>query len=110
PPRAGAGDATPAGPEANMPGVAFNSDVYTGNTHKTDGVFYGLLPPNATDAQTPDNAYIQNVYRAVNNATTRDGMPIRLITSSWGSAPPTENYNTYEGPPAGPGTVGIKAA
>ena len=51
-----------------MHGVAFNSDVYVGNTHKTDGVFYGLLPPTATLAQTPDNAYLANVYRAVNAA------------------------------------------
>ena len=104
------GETTPAGPEANMHGVAFNIDVYTGNTHKTDGVFYGLLPPNATVAQTPDNAYLQNVYRAVNNAPTRDGTPIRLITSSWGSAPPTENYNTYDAPPGGPATFGLNMA
>lgn len=108
--RDGIGETTPAGPEANMHGVAFNSDVYTGNTHKTDGVFYGLLPANATEAQTPDNAYIQNVYRAVNNATTSDGTPIRLITSSWGSAPPTENYNTYDAPPGGPATFGLNTA
>ena len=40
----------------------------SGNTHKTDGVFYGLLPATATAAQTPDNAYLGNVYRAVNAA------------------------------------------
>ena len=108
--RDGVGETTPAGPEANMHGVAFNSDVYTGNTHKTDGVFYGLLPADATEAQTPDNAYIQNVYRAVNNAVTSDGKPIRLITSSWGSAPPTENYNTYDAPPGGPATFGLNTA
>ena len=51
-----------------MHGVAFNSDVYIGNTGKTDGVLYGLLPATATLAQTPDNAYIGNVYRAVNAA------------------------------------------
>jgi len=45
--RDGVGETQPAGPEANMHGVAFNSDVYIGNTHKTDGVFYGLLPPTA---------------------------------------------------------------
>ena len=45
-----------------MHGVAFNANLYSGNTHKTDGVFYGLLPANATAAQTPDNAYLANVY------------------------------------------------
>ena len=83
-----------------MHGVAFNSDVYLGNTHKTDGVFYGLLPPTATPAQTLDNAYLANVYRAVNAARTANRKPIRIITSSWGSQPPTENYNTSSRRPA----------
>jgi subtilase-type serine protease len=107
--RDGVGETTPAGPEANMHGVAFNSDVYVGNTHKTDGVFYGLLPPTATVAQTPDNAYLANVYRAVNRARTADGKPIRIITSSWGSQPNTENYNTYDPPPGGPASFGLNA-
>ncbi len=108
--RDGVGETTPAGPEANMHGVAFNSDVYTGNTHKTDGVFYGLLPPTATPEQTPDNAYLANVYRAVNAARTKDRKPIRIITSSWGSQPPTENYNTLEPPPGAPASFGLNAA
>jgi autotransporter-associated beta strand protein len=108
--RDGIGETQPAGPEANMHGVAFNSNVYVGNTHKTDGVFYGLLPPNATTAQTPDNAYLANVYRAVSRAKTADGKPIRVITTSWGSAPPTENYNTLEPPPGGPDSFGLNAA
>lgn len=95
--RDGVGETTPTGPVANMHGVAFNINVYLGNTGKTDGVFYGLLPATATLAQTPDNAYIGNVYRAVNAVHTDNGKPIRLITSSWGSQPATENYNTYEG-------------
>ena len=105
--RDGVGQTTP---EANMHGVAFNSDVYTGNTHKTDGVFYGLLPATATAAQTPDNAYLGNVYRAVNATRTEDGKPIRIITSSWGSQPPTENYNTLEPPPGAPPSFGLNAA
>jgi autotransporter-associated beta strand protein len=108
--RDGVGETTPAGPEANMHGVAFNSDVYLGNTHKTDGVFYGLLPPTATPAQTPDNAYLRNVYRAVNAARTNNRKPIRIITSSWGSQPPTENYNTLEPPPGAPASFGLNAA
>jgi autotransporter-associated beta strand protein len=108
--REGVGETQPGGPEANMHGVAFNADLYGGNTHKTDGVFYGLLPPDATPEQRPDNAYLGNVYRAVNKAKTVDGKPIRIITSSWGSAPPTENYNTYDPPPGGPATFGVNAA
>jgi autotransporter-associated beta strand protein len=108
--RDGVGETQPDGPQANMHGVAFNADLYAGNTHKTDGVFYGLVPENATPAQTPDNGYIGNVYRAVNNADTANGKPIRLITTSWGSAPPTENYNTYDPPPGGPASFGLNAA
>jgi autotransporter-associated beta strand protein len=95
--RDGVGETQPGGPEANMHGVAFNSNVYLGNTRKTDGVFYGKWPANATDAQKPDNGYIGNVYRAVNAAQTANGQPIRIVSTSWGSAPPTENYDTYDG-------------
>ncbi|GAA2071821.1 S8 family serine peptidase [Actinomadura alba] len=108
--RDGVGETQPGGPEANMHGVAFNANAYSGNTHKTDGVFYGLVPPNATAAQTPDNAYLANVYRSVSKAETANGKPIRLITSSWGSAPSTENYNTLEPPPGSPNTFGLNAA
>jgi subtilase-type serine protease len=108
--RDGVGETQPTGPVANMHGVAFNIDLYSGNTGKTDGVFYGLLPATATLAQTPDNGYIGNVYRAVKNAATLNGKPIRLITSSWGSAPNTENYNTLEPLPGQPASFGLNAA
>jgi subtilase-type serine protease len=108
--RDGVGETQPAGSAANMHGVAFNSDVYVGNTGKTDGVFYGLLPATATLAQTVDNAYLANVYRAVNAMATANGKPIRLITSSWGSQPTTENYNTYDPPPGGPAGFGLNTA
>ena len=108
--RDGVGETQPLGSIANMHGVAFNADVYLGNTHKTDGVFYGHLPATATAAQTPDNAYLANVYRAVNAAATANGQPIRIITSSWGSQPPTENYNTYDTPPGSPASFGLNAA
>jgi autotransporter-associated beta strand protein len=108
--RDGVGETQPDGPDANMHGVAFNSNVYLGNTHKTDGVFYGLLPPNATTAQTPDNAYLANVYRAVNSAKTANHRPIRLITSSWGSQSTVENYNTLEPAPGSPDSFGLNAA
>jgi subtilase-type serine protease len=108
--RDGVGETQPTGPIANMHGVAFNADVYLGNTHKTDGVLYGHLPATATAAQTPDNAYLANAYRAVNAAATANGQPIRIITSSWGSQPNTENYNTYDTPPGSPASFGLNAA
>ncbi|MGY0002348.1 S8 family serine peptidase [Micromonospora sp. I033] len=108
--RDGVGAPQPAGPAANMHGVAFNSNVYAGNTHKTDGVLYGLLPTTATPAQRPDDAYIGNVYRAVNSAQTENGKPVRIITSSWGSQPNTENYNTYDTPPGSPAGFGLNTA
>ncbi|MGC5020229.1 S8 family serine peptidase [Micromonospora sp. DT47] len=108
--RDGVGETQPGGPAANMHGVAFNSNIYAGNTHKTDGVLYGVLPSTATVAQTPDNAYLGNVYRAVNAAPTANGKPVRIITTSWGSQPNTENYHTYGTPPGAPATFGLNAA
>jgi subtilase-type serine protease len=108
--RDGVGETQPGGPAANMHGVAFNADIYLGNTHKTDGVLYGLLPANPTVAQTPDNGYLENVYRAVNAARTANGEPVRIITSSWGSQPNTENYNTYDTPPGAPAGFGLNTA
>jgi hypothetical protein len=58
----------------------------------------------------PDNAYIGNVYRAVNAAQTADGKPTRLITSSWRSQPNIENYNTYDAPPGGPAAYGLNTS
>ncbi|MFE9695069.1 S8 family serine peptidase [Micromonospora sp. NPDC005806] len=108
--RDGVGETQPGGPIANMHGVAFNSNVYVGNTHKTDGVLYGLLPATATGAQRPDDAYIGSVYRAVNTAQTANGKPVRIITSSWGSQPNTENYNTYDAPAGSPASFGLNTA
>ncbi|MEU8263842.1 S8 family serine peptidase [Micromonospora sp. NPDC048999] len=108
--RDGVGETQPSGPTANMHGVAFNANVYMGNTGKTDGVLYGLLPANATAAQKPDDAYIGNVYRAVNAAKTANGEPIKIITSSWGSQPNTEHYGTYDTPPGSPAGYGLNTA
>jgi subtilase-type serine protease len=102
--RDGVGQTTPA---ENMHGVAFNADLHMGNTAKTDGVLYGQLPANATAAQRLDNAYLGNVYRAVNASPTRDGKPIRIITSSWGSQPSTEDYSKMEPAPGDPPTFGL---
>ena len=95
---------------SNMHGVAFDIDLYAGNTHKTDGALYGKWPANATDADKPDNGYLANVYRAVNAAQTRNGKPIGVITSSWGSQPSTENYNTLATPAGQPASFGLNAA
>ena len=81
----------------NMHGVAFDADVYCGNTHKTDAVYYGLQPAGSADRLLLDNEYIGNLYRIVNSTVTANGRPVRIITSSWGSQPSTENYNTYDG-------------
>ena len=43
-------------------------------------------------------------------ARTASRKPIRIITSSWGSQPPTENYNTLEPPPGAPASFGLNAA
>ncbi|MDA0185332.1 S8 family serine peptidase [Solirubrobacter phytolaccae] len=102
--RDGVGQTTPT---ENMHGVAFNADLYMGNTGKTDGALYGQLPATATAAQRVDNAYLGNVYRAVNSATTRDGKPIRIITSSWGSQPNTESYTNLEPQAGEPATFGL---
>ncbi len=80
---------------ANMQGVAFNATIYEGNTHKTDGAVYGRLT-NASATNTPDKDYISNLYKAVNTAGTA-ASPVRIITSSWGSAPSGESYTTLAG-------------
>ena len=46
----------------------------------------------------------------MNAAATRDGKPIRIVTSSWGSQPNTENYNTLEPPAGSPASFGLNAA
>jgi subtilase-type serine protease len=79
----------------NMQGVAFNATIYEGNSHKTDGALYGQLT-GASATNTPDKDYISNVYRAVASAGTSD-QPVRIITSSWGSAPSADNYNAVTG-------------
>lgn len=75
----------------NFHGVAFNADILVGNTARTDGaLFSGTFPANATANQIPDWAYLQDVYRAVND------QDVRIITNSWGSQSNTETYATVE--------------
>lgn len=83
----------------NMHGVAFNATIYEGNTHKTDGAVYGRLT-GVSDRNTPDKDYISNLYHAVNDAGTA-ASPVRIITSSWGSAPAGESYSGLAGVTSG---------
>ncbi|MDQ2780249.1 MAG: S8 family serine peptidase, partial [Pseudomonadota bacterium] len=78
------GDSNPL----NMHGVAFNANVYMGNTHKTDGVLYGIPQVTQTVPQTIEDAYVADVYRGVN------AQGVRLIGTSFGSQPNTEQYQT----------------
>ena len=93
-----------------MHGVAFNVDLYMGNTGKTDGVLYGKLPANATAAQTPDNAYIGNVYRAVNAAADRERQADPADHLAAGAASPTPRTTTpTTRPRASPASFGLNA-
>ncbi|HWZ70537.1 MAG TPA: S8 family serine peptidase [Casimicrobiaceae bacterium] len=102
---------TPNQPVASdMHGVSFDANVSFGNTHKTDSVYYGLQPAGAADRLLLDNAYLANVYPAVAASVNAAGTPVRIIHSSWGSQPPTENYNTYCPPLGGTQSFGLLAS
>ena len=51
--RDGIGEQGSPRPDANMHGVAFNANLYAGNTHKTDGVFYGRCRPTRLPSRRP---------------------------------------------------------
>lgn len=72
----------------NMHGVAFDASVVVGNTGRTDGVLYGIPQVTQTAAQTIDNKHVADVYRAVN------AQGVRIISTSFGSQPNTEQYET----------------
>jgi autotransporter-associated beta strand protein len=95
---------------SDMHGVSFDANVSFGNTHKTDSVYYGLQPVTTNQALLLDNGYIENVYPSVAATVSPIGTPVRIIHSSWGSQPPTENYNTYCPPPGGTQSFGELAA
>jgi autotransporter-associated beta strand protein len=102
---------SPAQPVASdMHGVSFDANVSFGNTHKTDSVYYGLQPATATAALLLDNGYLENLYPAVGASVNAAGTPVRIIHSSWGSQPSTENYNTYCPPVGGTQTFGLLAS
>ncbi|AKA24285.1 membrane protein [Pseudomonas chlororaphis] len=65
-----------------MHGVAFNAQVYVGNTNKNDSFLFG---------PTPDPRYFKAVYGALADAG------VRAINNSWGSQPPDVSYQTLAG-------------
>jgi subtilase-type serine protease len=84
---AGARDGSVGG-TSNFHGVAFNANVLVGNTHKTDGVLYGIPQTSQTAAQTIEDTYVANVYRAL------AAQNLRIIGTSFGSQPNSEQYQT----------------
>ncbi|MCE4052982.1 autotransporter serine peptidase EprS [Pseudomonas sp. Au-Pse12] len=65
-----------------MHGVAFNAQVYVGNTNGNDGMLFG---------PSPDLRYFQAVYGALADAG------VRVINNSWGSQPKDVSYQTLDG-------------
>ncbi|MEB0045132.1 MULTISPECIES: autotransporter domain-containing protein [unclassified Pseudomonas] len=64
-----------------MHGVAYNAQIYVGNTNKNDSFLFG---PN------PDPRYFRAVYNALADAG------VRAINNSWGSQPPDVSYRTLD--------------
>ncbi|QAX85130.1 autotransporter outer membrane beta-barrel domain-containing protein [Pseudomonas sp. DTU12.3] len=64
---------------SGMHGVAYNAQIYVGNTNKNDSFLFG---PN------PDPRYFKAVYNALADAG------VRAINNSWGSQPPDVSYRT----------------
>ncbi|SFE56517.1 subtilase-type serine protease [Methylobacterium sp. yr596] len=69
-----------------MHGVAFGATLLATNTNATDSAIYGA---------NQDYAYFKAAYGNLAAAGAR------VINSSWGSPPPSENYNTLAGVAAG---------
>ncbi len=87
------------GGDSNFHGVAFSAQLLSGNTHKTDAVLFGMPQATQTPAQTLEQGYVADVYRALN------AQNVRVISSSWGSQPNTEQYQTLF-PTTGPNLTG----
>lgn len=64
-----------------MHGVAYNAQLFVGNTNKNDSFLFG---PN------PDPHYFKAVYNALADAG------VRAINNSWGSQPPDVSYRTLD--------------
>src|SRR5471030_1426007 len=65
-----------------MHGVAYNAQVYVGNTNANDSFLFG---------PTPDPKYFKAVYTALVDSG------VRAINNSWGSQPPDVSYQTLDG-------------
>ncbi len=64
---------------SGMHGVAYNAQIYVGNTNKNDSFLFG---------PKPDPRYFKAVYNALADAG------VRAINNSWGSQPPDVSYRT----------------
>ncbi|WP_454877142.1 autotransporter serine peptidase EprS [Pseudomonas farris] len=64
-----------------MHGVAYNAQIYVGNTNKNDSFLFG---------PSPDPRYFTAVYNALADAG------VRAINNSWGSQPPDVSYRTLD--------------
>ncbi|WP_429439954.1 autotransporter domain-containing protein [Pseudomonas sp. BS3782 TE3695] len=64
-----------------MHGVAYNAQIYVGNTNKNDSFLFG---------PSPDPRYFKAVYNALADAG------VRAINNSWGSQPPDVSYRTLD--------------
>ncbi|WP_332762970.1 autotransporter domain-containing protein [Pseudomonas koreensis] len=64
---------------SGMHGVAYNAQIYVGNTNKNDSFLFG---------PSPDPRYFKAVYDALADAG------VRAINNSWGSQPPDVSYRT----------------
>ena len=73
----------------NFHGVAFDAPIFVGNTLKTDAALFGIPQATQSAAVTIDQSYIANTYRAV------AAVPgVRIVGTSWGSQPNSEQYQT----------------
>jgi len=73
----------------NFHGVAFDASVFVGNTLKGDGALFGIPQATQSATLTIDQSYIANTYRAV------AAVPgVRIVGTSWGSQPNSEQYQT----------------
>lgn len=88
----------------NFHGVAFNADLYIGNDGKTDSALFGQPPAGSAVSLVIDQAHVADTYRAVN------AQGARIISTSWGSQPSTEQYQTLLPSDAYPGRTGLLGA
>jgi subtilase-type serine protease len=64
---------------SGMHGVAYNAQIYVGNTNRNDSFLFG---------PSPDPRYFKAVYDSLTDAG------VRAINNSWGSQPPDVSYRT----------------